>query len=66
MALETTEQALWHFRRSLSSLPNRIGKRQAPGLETRVQEMELEALPWAISALEFTLAWEQYESAEQK
>lgn len=66
MSIENTEQALWHFRRSLSTLPKRIEQRTALGQATRIQETELEALPYAIAALEFALEWEQYESAQQK
>lgn len=64
--IDCTEKALWHYRRALKTLPDRIEKRRAQGLVTRIQEEELESMPYAIAALEFALEWEQYEEAQKQ
>jgi hypothetical protein len=66
MTASPEERALWHFKRSLATLPERIAKRQAEGLATRLQEAELEHLPFAISALTYIVELQQYEQSQKQ
>lgn len=59
------EKALWHFKRSLATLPERIAKRQSEGLATRLQEADAEFLPFAISALTYIVELQQYEASQK-
>ena len=62
----TEQAALWHFKRSLQSLPKRMEERQSKGLETRIQRDELEAIPFAIAALEYLIAVQEYEATQSQ